>query len=98
MTSRAPLWAAAFLCLVGVNPAEAQSAGAVVTGYARAAATNQPVLGTIISLQSGAGEIIQQATIEGGGQFQFQNLRRQVYYVTAKAPGYREATQRVDLN
>ena len=96
MARRRLSWVASLLCLASVSPARSQPP-AGITGYARAAGTNQPVQGTVILLQSDAGEIIQQVSTEGSGLFQFQNLRRQIYYVTAKAPGYRDITQRADL-
>ncbi len=97
MIRRGLFWFGGVLCLLSPLPAQSQSAGGAIQGYARAASTNQPVEGTVVLLQSDAGEIIQQIPTEGSGQFYFQNLRRQIYYVTARAPGYREATQRVDL-
>lgn len=69
-----------------------------ISGFVRIAGTNQPPPGTLVSLHSDAGEIITQTTPEGSGQFGFGGLRRGTYYVSARAPGYREASTRADLN
>jgi len=68
-----------------------------INGNVWVAGSNHPPDGTVITLSSDAGEIIQQVTPEGGGRFQFTYLRRGVYYVTARAPGYHDGTQRADL-
>ncbi|HXE74023.1 MAG TPA: tetratricopeptide repeat protein [Candidatus Xenobia bacterium] len=68
-----------------------------ISGNVWVAGSNQPPEGTVITLSSDAGEIIQQVTPQGGGRFQFSYLRRGVYYVTVRAPGYHDGTQRADL-
>jgi tetratricopeptide (TPR) repeat protein len=75
----------------------ASDVGREIRGIVRAAGTNQPIPGATVILQSDIGEIIQQASPEGSGQFVFQFLSRAVYYVSAYAPGYRELRQRADL-
>jgi tetratricopeptide (TPR) repeat protein len=62
-----------------------------------AAGTSQPPAGTLVTLSSDIGEIIQQQTPEGSGRFQFVFVRRGIYYVTARAPGYRDASARADI-
>lgn len=86
--------------LLGLTPAtlQAQEGGSGnISGFVYAAGSSQPPPGVLVSLQSDAGEIITQITPEGSGRFQFSGIRRGVYYVTARAPGYREASQRADL-
>ena len=51
----------------------------------------------IVYLESEMGEIIQQASLVGNSRFRFEGLERTRYVVRAKAPGYRDATNRVDL-
>src|SRR3989338_7679652 len=51
----------------------------------------------IVYLESEMGEIIQQASLVGNARFRFEGLERTRYVVRAKAPGYRDATNRVDL-
>jgi tetratricopeptide (TPR) repeat protein len=70
---------------------------AEISGVVRSQATDQVPQGTVVTLRSDAGETIQQQTPEGNGRFAFQSLRRGIYYVTASAPGYREAGQRADV-
>lgn len=92
--------AAVFLCLAatGLSSQEDPGGGREISGFVRTAGSNQPVQGVLISLHSDAGEIIAQTTPEGSGQFGFGGLRRGTYYVSARAPGYREASTRADLN
>jgi len=68
-----------------------------IAGFARASNTNQPPQGTVIYLESEMGEIIQQISPEGSGSFSFPMLSPQIYYVAARAPGYREVRHRADL-
>ncbi len=68
-----------------------------ISGFARASNTNMPPEGTVVYLQSEMGEIIQQMSPEGSGSFTFPMLSPQIYYVAARAPGYREIRQRADL-
>src|SRR5712692_8831141 len=75
----------------------AQSTSADIAGVVRTAGSQPPPQGTVVSIQSDAGEIVQQVTPEGTGRFQFVFLRRAIYYVTVKAPGYREVTERADV-
>lgn len=90
--------AAALLFSLAPATTQAQEPGSgEIAGFVRAGGTNQPVLGTIVSLHSDAGEIIAQVTPEGSGRFAFSGIRRGLYYVSARAPGYREASQRADL-
>lgn len=51
----------------------------------------------IVYLESEMGEVIQQASLIGNSRFRFEGLDRANYVVRAKAPGYRDATTRVDL-
>jgi tetratricopeptide (TPR) repeat protein len=51
----------------------------------------------IVYLESEMGEIIQQTSLVGNARFRFEGLDRAPYVVRAKAPGYRDATNRVDL-
>jgi len=51
----------------------------------------------VVYLESEMGEIIQQASLVGNARFRFEGLDRAPYVVRAKAPGYRDATYRVDL-
>jgi len=51
----------------------------------------------IVYLESEMGEVIQQASLVGNARFRFEGLDRTAYVVRAKAPGYRDATNRVDL-
>jgi tetratricopeptide (TPR) repeat protein len=75
----------------------ASDVGREIRGIVRAAGSNQPIEGTIVALESSLGEIVQQATPEGSGTFTFGMLSRAVYYVSARAPGYKEMRQRADL-
>ncbi len=68
-----------------------------ITGNVWMAGSNRSPDGTLLTLSSDAGEVIQQVTPEGGGRFQFTYLRRGVYYVTVRAPGFHDGTQRADL-
>lgn len=97
MRGRGLLGAAATLLWLAPSVLPAQEGSGEINGFVRAAGSNQPVQGTLVQLQSDMGEIIQQTTAEGTGRFQFSSLRRQLYYVNARAPGYRETTQRADL-
>ncbi len=85
------------LCLACTSAALAQTGSGQVAGSVRLASGQPPPDGTLLSIQSDAGEIVQQITPQGSGYFQFSGLRRMVYYVTAKAPGYREVTERADI-
>jgi tetratricopeptide (TPR) repeat protein len=88
----------AVLCLAVPLPAQfGDDFGREISGFVRSARSNQPVDGTLIILSSDAGEVIQQIVPEGSGHFRFTNLRKQVFYVTVRAPGYRESTQRANL-
>lgn len=51
----------------------------------------------VVYLESEMGEIIEQTTLKGNSRFEFRELQRTRYVVRAKAPGYREASSRVDL-
>jgi len=85
------------LCFAWTSAALAQTGGGEVAGSVRLANGQLPPEGTVLSIQSDAGEIVQQTTPQGSGYFQFSGLRRMVYYVTAKAPGYHAATERADI-
>ena len=85
------------LCLVWTGAALAQVGSGEVAGSVRLASGQPPPEGTVLSIHSDAGEIIQQITPQGSGYFQFSGLRRMVYYVTAKAPGYHAVTERADI-
>jgi len=50
-----------------------------------------------VYLESEMGEIIEQTPLKGNSRFEFRELARTRYVVRAKAPGYRDATNRVDL-
>ena len=52
----------------------------------------------IVYLESEMGEVIQQSSLIGNSRFRFEGLERTRYVVRAKAPGYRDATYRVDLS
>jgi tetratricopeptide (TPR) repeat protein len=69
----------------------------IISGVALAAGTNKPVEGTTIIVESDAGEVLHQGPPEGQGRFLLNNMRRGILYVTVRAPGYREARERVDL-
>ena len=84
-----------FVSLAAAGSIAAQSGR--ISGLVRTTGTSRPVAGVVVSLHSDAGEIIQQVTPEGGGRFQFSALRRGIYYVSARAPGYQEARERADL-
>lgn len=51
----------------------------------------------IVYLESDMGEVIQQTTLTGNSRFVFRDLARTRYVVRARAPGYREASNQVDL-
>lgn len=69
-----------------------------IRGWVRSAATNQPIPGATVYLSSDIGEVIQQSSPEASGFFVFPYLSKAIYYVSARAPGYREVRQRADLN
>jgi Tfp pilus assembly protein PilF len=75
----------------------AQGVGREVSGFVRSAVTNQPIANAIVTLESSAGEMVQQMTPEGSGRFNFANLDGAIYYVVARAPGHRERRERADL-
>lgn len=86
------------LLLWAVTPgADAQFTGKEISGYVRAQGRSEPPPGTIVQLQLVGGETDQQVTPDSSGRFTFPSLSNSIYYVVAKAPGYREASQRVDL-
>src|SRR5712691_1620928 len=85
------------LCLARPGAALAQSTSADIAGVVCTAGSQPPPQGTVVSIQSDAGEIVQQVTPEGNGRFLFSFLRRAVYYVTAKAPGFTAVSQRADV-
>ena len=88
----------ALLSLATPSPAAQGTGGAgEITGYVRVAGHSEPPQGTVVTLQSDAGEIVQQVTPEGSAYFRFTSLRQGIYYVTAKAPGYRATTERADI-
>ncbi len=82
-------------CLVLPTASRAQDGE--ITGSVWMAGSNHAPDGTLLTLSSDAGEVIQQITPEGSGRFQFSYLRRGVYYVTVRAPGYHDGTQRADI-
>src|SRR5713226_1961080 len=84
------------LCFAWTLAARSQTGGEVA-GSVRLASGQLPPQGTVLSIHSDAGEIVQQTTPQGSGYFQFSGLRRMVYYVTAKAPGYHATTERADI-
>lgn len=88
-------FAAILGCLIFATTVAAQQRE--VAGFVRAANTNQAVEGTIVSLQSDIGEHINQINVEGNGYFSFSSLNPGVYYVAARAPGYKETRSRADL-
>ncbi len=86
----------AFLSCLLPAPARAQGS-AEIAGYVRVSNSSEPPPGTLVTLHSDAGEIIQQVTPEAGGRFAFSFLTRGVYYVSARALGYREVSERADV-
>ncbi len=90
-------FAACLFVLSLAAPSASLAQGGEINGNIWVAGSNRPPDGTLITLSSDAGEIIQQVTPEGGGRFQFTFVRRGVYYVTARAPGFHDGTQRADL-
>ncbi|MCI0355990.1 MAG: tetratricopeptide repeat protein, partial [Acidobacteria bacterium] len=50
-----------------------------------------------VYLESEIGEMIDQTSLRGNSRFEFRQVARTRYVVRATAPGYREATNRVDL-
>ncbi len=50
-----------------------------------------------VYLESEMGEMIDQTTLKGNSRFEFREVARTRYTVRATAPGYREASTRVDL-
>lgn len=90
-------FAASLFALSLVLPPALSAQDGEIHGNVWMAGSNRPPDGTILTLSSDAGEVIQQVTPEGGGRFQFTYLRRGVYYVTARAPGFHDGTQRADL-
>lgn len=86
------------VCLfIGLSGLEAQFTGREISGYVRAAGHNGAPPGTVVQLQLVGGGTDQQVTVDSSGRFQLQPMSNGIYYVVAKAPGYREASQRVDL-
>ncbi|MCI0461384.1 MAG: tetratricopeptide repeat protein [Gemmataceae bacterium] len=82
---------------VCVPPAQAQVHIREISGFVRAQGMNQPPPGTILSLQLGGGGTLERVTPQGSGYFKFEALHKGVYYVVATAPGYQEASQRVEV-
>lgn len=83
--------------LAPTAPLRSQGPARELSGFVRSAVTNQPVSGTIVTLESSAGEMIQQMTPEGNGRFNFANLDGAIYYVVARAPGHAQRRERADL-
>ena len=83
--------------LIGLSGLEAQFTGREITGYVRAAGYSGAPPGTVVQLQLVGGGTDQQVNVDSSGRFQFQPSSGGLYYVVAKAPGYREVSQRVDL-
>lgn len=83
------------LCLAGSLPA--QFGGREISGYVRAQGSAEPPPGTVISLQLSGGGLLEQTTPQGNGFFKFEALQKGGYYVVVRAPGYREASHRVDV-
>ncbi len=50
-----------------------------------------------VTLESSAGAVIEQQTLDSDGRFEFSSLDAGVYYVAIRAPGYRALRERVDL-
>src|SRR3972149_6890608 len=82
---------------VGLSGVEAQFTGREISGYVRAAGYSGAPPGTVVQLQLVGGGTDQQINVDSSGRFQFQPPTGGIYYVVARAPGYREASQRVDL-
>ena len=80
-----------FLSSVSGSPLAAQAQTVQVTGHVMSA-TNQPVSGAEVSLQSVGGSA-STATSDASGRFQFSNVEPGVYRVTAKAIGLSPVTQ-----
>ncbi len=74
-----------------------QSAAREISGSVRSANSNGPIPGATVILESSVGEVIQQMPIEGSGRFSFSGIAPAIYYVTARAPGYRERRERADV-
>ncbi|MCI0461385.1 MAG: tetratricopeptide repeat protein [Gemmataceae bacterium] len=82
---------------VALPSAEAQFSGKEINGYVRAQGRSEPPPGTVVELQGSGGGVDQSVRPDSSGRFTFSSLGKYIYYVVAKAPGYREASQRVDL-
>jgi tetratricopeptide (TPR) repeat protein len=72
--------------------------GGVITGRVRDARTNSPVVGSVVELQSDAGDTVQQTIVAAGGRFEFRDVQPVRYYLVARASGYRPSNRiQVDL-
>lgn len=86
-----------FAALVAVASLNAQMPDRAINGFVRARGSSVPPPGTVVTLQLVGGGTENQVVPGGNGRFAFESLSNSIYYVVAKAPGYREASQRVDL-
>lgn len=88
----------ALLCaLAPLLPLFAQFTGRQITGYVRAEGSTEAPPATTVSLQLSGGGVLEETTASGDGYFKFESLHKGVYYVVARAPGYREVSQRVEV-
>lgn len=69
-----------------------------ISGQVRAAEGDAPMREVMVRLESEGGALVDQTSTDSLGKFAFKNLGNSVYYITAHAPGYRDARQRVDLS
>jgi tetratricopeptide (TPR) repeat protein len=95
---RATLFLLAAILLPAALPAQTErpDASREIRGRVLASATGQPIPGAVVSLESSVGDVLQQQSADGG-YFQFLYLGGGIFYVAARAPGFREQKQRVDL-
>jgi tetratricopeptide (TPR) repeat protein len=86
-----------FAALLAVASLNAQMPDRAIDGFVRVQGSMTPPPGTVVTLQLVGGGTEEQVVPGGNGRFTFASLSSANYYVVAKAPGYRDATQRVNL-
>lgn len=79
------------------RPQPQRSLPAQVHGQVRFAAGAKPAERVLVRLDRTDGGVAGEATTDRTGKFRFANLAPAQYLVTARAPGYLDAQQRVDL-